>query len=254
MPYINIIAVNDPYVDAAQAATLLQREHSRLTLGTSLEIHAEATANKLQLKDTATGKTTTVQFSTQDDPSILGWASIGAFHIIECSGIFTTIESASAHLATGFRDQPDADGTDGADGALKVLIAAPSPNAPRFYPGVNLREVRVEQNVIACAPPGDDYDDENDGWQYADHVLELLSLVLARDGAAASYAMVFEEGRASSLDTLFEDSLSWVLEDCLPSRESSVFHEGLLEIGNSEFMMASKCYCRGCRVPEGKED
>jgi hypothetical protein len=201
MPYINIIAVNDPYVDAAQAvglniedychllaqtrlislltiisqATLLQREHSRLTLGTSLEIHAEATANKLQLKDTATGKTTTVQFSTQDDPSILGWASIGAFHIIECSGIFTTIESASAHLATGFRDQPDADGTDGADGALKVLIAAPSPNAPRFYPGVNLREVRVEQNVIACAPPGDDYDDENDGWQYADHVLELLS-------------------------------------------------------------------------------
>jgi hypothetical protein len=202
MPYINIIAVNDPYVDAAQAvspniedhfhylpslltiisqATLLQGEHSqgRLAPGTSLEIHVEAAANKLQLKDTATGKTTTVQFSAQDDPSILGWASVGALHVIECSGMFTTVAAASAHLSTGLiRDQSDDDSIDGiygADGALKVLIAAPSPDAPRFYPRINLREVRVEQNVVACAPPGDDDVDEIHGWQYADHVLELLS-------------------------------------------------------------------------------
>lgn len=170
-------------------ATLLQEEHSqgRLAPSTSLEIYAEAGANKLLLKDTATSKTATVQFSAQDNPSILGWASLGAFHVVECSGMFTTVAAASAHLTTRTTvDQIyDSDDPDGQDGAFKVLIAAASPDAPRFYPQVNLREVRVEQSVIACAPPGDDEHptaqaddsvvDENHVWQYADHVLELLS-------------------------------------------------------------------------------
>lgn len=166
-------------------AIILQEEHShgRLAPITSLEVHAEAATNTLLLNDTVTGKTATVQFSTQDDPSVLGWASLGAFHIIECSGMFITVAAVSAHLATGTTSgQPD---DDGAGGAFKVLIAAASPDAPRFYPRVNLREYRVEQSVFACAPPGDDehlaahgnnsavY--ENDVWQYADHVLELLS-------------------------------------------------------------------------------
>lgn len=114
---------------------------------------------------------------------MLGWASLRAFHVIECSGMFTTVAAASAHLATGTTsDQRD---EDGAGGTFKVLIAAESPDAPRFFPRVNLREYRVEQSVFACAPPGDDEHlaaqgndsavDENHVWQYADHVLELLS-------------------------------------------------------------------------------
>jgi hypothetical protein len=97
--------------------------------------------------------------------------------------MFTTVAAASAHLATGTAS--DNDGAGSAGGAFKVLIAAASPNAPRFYPRVNLREYRVEQSVFACAPPGDDGHlaaqgdnsaiDENHVWQYADHVLELLS-------------------------------------------------------------------------------
>ncbi|KAK7713050.1 hypothetical protein SLS63_012193 [Diaporthe eres] len=168
-------------------ATLLQEEHSqgRLAPNTSLEIHAEAAANTLLLSDTATGKTATVQFSAQDDPSVLGWASLGAFHVVECSGVFTTVAAASAHLATGTTSGGERDDADGTGGAFKVLIAAASPDAPRFYPRVNLREYRVEQSVFACAPPGDDghlaghgHDsavDENHVWQYADHVLELLN-------------------------------------------------------------------------------
>lgn len=81
-----------------------------------------------------------------------------------------------------------------------------------------------------------------------------LGLVLARDGAAASWGMVQEEGRAPSLHTLFEESLRWVLGNCLPPREFFEYLDGELEMGNSEFMDVSKCYCRGCRVPEGKEN
>lgn len=288
-------------------ATLLQEEHSqgRLAPGTSLEIHAEAAANKLLLSDAATGRAaaTVVQFSAQDDPSVLGWAGLGAFHVVECSGAFTTVAAASAHLTTRTTSDrwDDDDGADGADGAFKVLIAAASPDAPRFYPRVNLRECRVEQSVLACAPPGDDSAvGEDDVWQYADHVLELLSeshvpclyfvitscfqvrqadgakgvpyrpqptprttniafsfpsgLVLARDGSAASCGMVEGEGRANSLHTLFEESLSWVLVNCLPPKEFFGYLGGELEMGNSEFMEVHKCYCRGCRVPEGKEN
>ncbi|KAI7786128.1 hypothetical protein LA080_004512 [Diaporthe eres] len=247
-PYINIVAVNDPHVDAAQAATLLRGEHSqgRLAPSTSLEIHAEAAANTLLLSDTATGKTATVQFSAQDDPSVLGWASLGAFHVVECSGMFTTVAAASAHLATGTTGGGGERDDDGAGGAFKVLIAAASPDAPRFYPRVNLREYRVEQSVFACAPPGgdghlaahgnDSAAGENQVWQYADHVLELLSLVLARDGAAASCGMVQEEGREGSLHTLFEESLRWVLGNCLPPMEYFEYLGGELEMGNSEFM------------------
>lgn len=170
-------------------ANLLHEEHSqgRLAPSTSLETYAEAGANKLLLKDTVTNKTATVQFSAQDDPSILGWASHSAFHVVECSGMFTTMAAASAHLTTRTTVEQiyDSDDPDGQDGAFKVLIAAASPDAPRFYPGVNLREVRVEQNVVACAPPGDDEHltaqaddsavDDNHVRQYADHVLDLLS-------------------------------------------------------------------------------
>lgn len=166
-------------------AALLQEEHSqgRLAPSTSIDLHAKAAANTLLLKDTATGKIATVQLNSQDDPFILGWASLGAFHVVECSGVFTTVAAASAHLATGTTSNQGDD--EGAGGAFKLLIATASPDAPRFYPRVNLREYRVEQSMFACAPPGDEEHlaaqgnssavHENHVWQYADHVLELLS-------------------------------------------------------------------------------
>lgn len=99
--------------------------------------------------------------------------------------MFMTVGAASAHLAKGTISYEEDDDDDSVDGAFKVLIAAASPDAPRFYPRVNLRECRVEQSVVACAPPVDDERlsapgekstvDEDDFWQYADDVLQLLS-------------------------------------------------------------------------------
>lgn len=66
--------------------------------------------------------------------------------------------------------------------------------------------------------------------------------------------MVQEEGRAPLLHTPFEESLRWVLGNFVPPREYFDYLSEELEVGNSEFMEVSKCYCRGCRVPEGKED
>jgi len=155
-------------------ASLLKEEHARGRIGpTGLEIIAEA-PGVLKLKDPATGKTRTVYFRSESDPSRIVWQDPEqcVFHIIECSGKLTTVEQASALIQISPSPWDDVE-----RGALKVLIAASTTDAPRFYPGINLRDYRAEQSVFACAPPAGQANTEtgDDVWQYSSHVLDLLS-------------------------------------------------------------------------------
>jgi len=69
-------------------------------------------------------------------PEEIPWGACGAEYIVESSGVFTTIEKAGAHLKAG---------------AHKVVISAPSKDAPMFVMGVNNNLYRKEMTVVSNA-------------------------------------------------------------------------------------------------------
>ncbi|KAA3621083.1 MAG: type I glyceraldehyde-3-phosphate dehydrogenase [Flavobacterium sp.] len=78
----------------------------------------------------------TVRVTAERNPEDLKWDAVGADVIIDCTGIFTTQETAGAHLKAGAR---------------KVVISAPSKDAPMFVMGVNHKDVKPEDNIVSNA-------------------------------------------------------------------------------------------------------
>merc|ERR1711862_956269 len=83
---------------------------------------------------TIDGKTVTV--FGEMDPSNIKWGDAGADYVIESTGVFTSTEKASKHM-------------DG--GAKKVVISAPSGDAPMFVCGVNLEKYESSMDVVSNA-------------------------------------------------------------------------------------------------------
>ena len=77
-----------------------------------------------------------VRISAERDPSAIGWGDLNTDVVAECTGIFTSLEKAQAHL-------------DG--GAKKVVISAPSPDAPMFVMGVNHSEASTLDKIVSNA-------------------------------------------------------------------------------------------------------
>ena len=77
-----------------------------------------------------------VQITAERDPNNIGWLDLNTDIVAECTGIFTTIDTASSHLNSG---------------AKKVVISAPSADAPMFVMGVNHKEVKSSDTIVSNA-------------------------------------------------------------------------------------------------------
>jgi len=127
-PNINIVAVNDPFipVDYMQYMYKYDTVHGRCG--------QEVSHSKENSTITVDGKP--IKVFGEMDPSKIDWASAGADYVVESTGVFTTIDKASAHMAGG---------------AKKVVISAPSGDAPMFVMGVNEDKYDNSMNVVSNA-------------------------------------------------------------------------------------------------------
>jgi len=109
---IDVVAINDPFIDLEYMVYMFNYDstHGRFK-GT-----VAAKDGKLVIN----GKEITV--SMERNPAEIKWGNAGADYVIESSGVFTTNEKASLHMSGG---------------AKKVIISAPSADAPMFVMGVN---------------------------------------------------------------------------------------------------------------------
>ncbi len=77
-----------------------------------------------------------IRVTAEKDPKNLKWDEVGVDVVAESTGIFTTIETASQHIAGG---------------AKKVIISAPSADAPMFVMGVNHETATAADTVVSNA-------------------------------------------------------------------------------------------------------
>ena len=77
-----------------------------------------------------------IKVFSERNPADIPWGKVGAWAVVEGTGIFTTIEKANAHLQGG---------------AKKVVITAPSADAPMFVMGVNNDKYEPSMDVVSNA-------------------------------------------------------------------------------------------------------
>lgn len=123
---VDIVAINDPFITADYMAYMVKFDtvHGRF----NGEVKAED--NKLIVN----GKTINVY--NEMDPHNIPWGKEGIEYVLECSGVFTTLEKAQAHIDAG---------------AKKVIISAPSKDAPMFVMGVNNDKYDPSMTIVSNA-------------------------------------------------------------------------------------------------------
>ncbi len=124
-PNVEVVAIND----------LLEVEHLAYLLKYD-SVHGRFDGT-IEVKDghlVVNGKT--VRVTAERDPRNLKWDEVDADVVADCTGIFTTMESAHYHIEAG---------------AKKVVISAPSKDAPMFVMGVNHKDVKASDKIVSNA-------------------------------------------------------------------------------------------------------
>ena len=123
---VEVVAINDPFVTADYMAYMVKYDtvHGKFN-GEIKEENGHLVVNGKEIK-----------VYNEMDPHNIPWGELGVEYVLECSGVFTTLEKAQAHIDAG---------------AKKVVISAPSKDAPMFVMGVNNNKYTPDMNIISNA-------------------------------------------------------------------------------------------------------
>jgi glyceraldehyde 3-phosphate dehydrogenase len=125
-PEVEVTGINDPFIGADYMSYMLRYDSVHGRFKGSVEVRDR--------KLVVNGKAIHVYAAM--NPEEIPWEACGAGYIVESTGVFTTIGTATAHLRAG---------------AGKVLITAPSKDAPMFVMGVNHEEYRKVMRIVSNA-------------------------------------------------------------------------------------------------------
>jgi len=125
---VKVVAVNDPFMDSVEYAVYLLKFDS---------VHHgfPGTVEKVDEQSFKVNGTV-VRLYKERDPAQIPWAASGAEVVVESSGVFTDEAKAGLHLKGG---------------AKKVVISAPSKDAPMFVMGVNHDSYKPDILVLSNA-------------------------------------------------------------------------------------------------------
>lgn len=123
---VEVVAINDPFIAADYMAYMVKYD----TVHGRFEGTVEGKDNELVVN----GKS--IKVFNEMEPKNIPWGELGVEYVLECSGVFTTTEKANGHLEGG---------------AKKVIISAPSKDAPMFVMGVNNETYDPSMNIISNA-------------------------------------------------------------------------------------------------------
>ncbi|CAN0929265.1 Glyceraldehyde-3-phosphate dehydrogenase 2, cytosolic [Linum grandiflorum] len=125
---VELVAINDPFIPTDYMVYMFKYD----------TVHGHWKHSDVKVKDEST-----LTFGDKDvkvfglrNPEEIPWGSVGADFVVESTGVFTDKDKAAAHLKGG---------------AKKVVISAPSKDAPMFVVGVNEKEYKPELDIVSNA-------------------------------------------------------------------------------------------------------
>jgi glyceraldehyde 3-phosphate dehydrogenase len=126
LPGCRVVAINDPFIDLDYMVYMFKYDSTHGRYKGSVEVKD----GKLVIDGHS------ISVFNERDPTQIPWGKAGAEYVVESTGVFTTKEKAGAHLQGG---------------AKKVVISAPSADAPMYVCGVNLDSYDPKDTVISNA-------------------------------------------------------------------------------------------------------
>lgn len=125
-PQVEVCGINDPFIDLEYMIYMLRYDTVHGQFQGSIAVEGD--------KLVVNGKKIAVYAAMK--PEEIPWKDCGAEYIVESTGVFTATDKASAHFAGG---------------AKKVIISAPSNDAPMFVMGVNQDKYNKDMKVVSNA-------------------------------------------------------------------------------------------------------
>lgn len=125
-PNVEIVGVNDPFIDPAYMVYMLTYD----------TVHGRFDGEATHTDDAIIVNGKEIKVYAAMNPVDIPWKECGADYVVESTGVFTTMDKAKAHLEAG---------------AKKVVISAPSKDAPMFVMGVNNTSYTNDMDIVSNA-------------------------------------------------------------------------------------------------------